>query len=50
MTFDYNKVTILQKIDYHSSGVTTCDFGSNYYLATGSGLVKMFIIYFCINT
>ncbi|XP_075219196.1 WD repeat, SAM and U-box domain-containing protein 1-like isoform X2 [Lycorma delicatula] len=37
MPLECDKICILQKINYHNSGVTTCDFGSNYHLATGSG-------------
>uniref|UniRef100_A0A0A9WSG0 WD repeat, SAM and U-box domain-containing protein 1 n=2 Tax=Lygus hesperus TaxID=30085 RepID=A0A0A9WSG0_LYGHE len=34
--FDTESVTLLQKINRHSSDVTSCDFSKNYAVATGS--------------
>lgn len=34
---DLGQISIIQKLNYHTSDVTTCDFGKDLHLASGSG-------------
>ncbi|XP_039298056.1 WD repeat, SAM and U-box domain-containing protein 1 [Nilaparvata lugens] len=34
---ELNHISVIQKLNYHTSDVTTCDFGKDLHLASGSG-------------